>query len=151
MFAGAVTKFPRTALIAHSNHNLGDEHFLRRSIESVRKLLLTWTVIQFLDWINFFSVDKICICFCSKKSQKMNSYTRYNRCVFEWERALLKLVGHDFLGEVFEKNLMTFVVYALVSFAIATMLYTIIFFDALARIFCLLFLLIAIQVGNWTW
>lgn len=82
--------------------------------------------------------------------RKMDAYTRFNRCLFEWERALLRLLGHDFMGEKFERNFMTFFLYTLLLSAVAGMIYTFVFYDSLERIFSVLFFLIALQVkaGN---
>lgn len=76
----------------------------------------------------------------------MDSYNRFNRCVFEWQRTIFKIVGHDFFGETFERNFVTFIVYVLLVSALLAMLYTAIFYDALTKIFILLFFLIALQV-----
>lgn len=76
----------------------------------------------------------------------MDAYNRFNRCIFEWERVLLKVVGHDFLGGKFEKNLMTFFLYGIIAFTGFMIVYTMIFYDPLAKIFSLLFSLIALQV-----
>lgn len=76
----------------------------------------------------------------------MEAYNRFNRCIFEWERTLLKIVGHDFLGGKFERNIVTFTVYFLVIATIITMGYTFVCFDILAKIFTLLFFLILLQV-----
>lgn len=76
----------------------------------------------------------------------MDAYNRFNRCIFEWERWLLGLLGHDFLGEKFEKNLRTFFIYAMIAVTCFMIVYTIIFYDPLAKIFSVLFFLIAVQV-----
>lgn len=70
------------------------------------------------------------------------------RVMFEWERTVFKIVGHDFLGEKFERNFMSYFIYTLMVMAIITMIYSAIFFDALTRIFSLLFFLIALQVNE---
>lgn len=76
----------------------------------------------------------------------MDSYQRFNRTVFEWQRATFKIVGHDFFGEKFELNLMSFVIYFLMTMAVLTMAYSAIFYDPLTKIFNLIFFLIAFQV-----
>lgn len=76
----------------------------------------------------------------------MDAYNRFNRCLFEWERSLLRLLGHDFMGEKFERNIMTFVIYALLFTAFSAMFYTFAFYSGLEKIFSVLFFLIAIQV-----
>lgn len=76
----------------------------------------------------------------------MDAYNRFNRCLFEWERALLRLLGHDFMGEKFERNIMTFFIYTLLLVAFLAMFYTFAFYSGLEKIFSVLFFLIAIQV-----
>lgn len=76
----------------------------------------------------------------------MEAYNRFNRCIFEWERNLLKLIGHDFFGEKFQRNAMTFFVYALILLTFISAVYTLIFLDPLSEIFALICILIQIQV-----
>lgn len=78
----------------------------------------------------------------------MEAYNRFNRTLFEWERSLLRLLGHDFIAEKFERNFMTFVLYGILGSAMFGIFYTFIFYDGLERIFSLLFFLIASQVIN---
>lgn len=77
----------------------------------------------------------------------MDATSRFNRCIFEWERTLLKIVGHDFLGETFKKNLITYMVYFTIAMANGSMIYTFMLYGTLERIFSLLFFLIAVQVN----
>lgn len=77
----------------------------------------------------------------------MEAFNRFNRCIFEWERNLLKLIGHDFFGEKFERNVMTFVVYALTLLTSISELYTLIYLDPLSKLFALICVLIQIQVA----
>lgn len=77
----------------------------------------------------------------------MDAFTRFNRCIFEWERTLLKLVGHDLLaGTKFERNFITFAVYGLCCTFLVSIFYTFIFYDPLSKIFALLFLFLIAQV-----
>lgn len=84
--------------------------------------------------------------FSVNSKPKMEALFRFNRCIFEWERSLLKLVGHDFLGGTFKKNLMTFTVYFIIVVSLGAMGYSIMFYDSLTKIFNLAFSLIALQV-----
>lgn len=78
----------------------------------------------------------------------MESYNRFHRTLFEWERALLKLVGHDFMAEKFQRTFMAYVVYGLVVGSILVMIYTAINYGTHEKIFNLLFFMMAIQVAN---
>lgn len=80
-----------------------------------------------------------------KKVDLMDSYNRFNRCVFVGLRGIFKIIGHDFF-ETFERNIISYTIYALMAVAVVSMAYSAIFYDPLTKIFNLLFFLIFLQV-----
>ena len=77
----------------------------------------------------------------------MEPHDRIERCIFQWEKWLLKLCGHNFIGEPYKPNLITFFVYGLLTSAVVNAIYTIVYYDISAKLFCLTLLLMMIQVN----
>lgn len=76
----------------------------------------------------------------------MESYNRFNKCVFEWERLLLKLIGHDVLEGELRQTPMTFVTYGVIFTVIVMEFYTFIYYGTLEKIFCLSAFSLTVQV-----
>lgn len=76
----------------------------------------------------------------------MDANARFTRCVYEWERKVLRLIGHDFLDGTFKPNAITVIVYVLIFVALTGIFNTIIYYDVPSKLFCLLCLILAIQV-----
>lgn len=83
----------------------------------------------------------------------MEAYNRFNRVIFEWERMVLRLVGHDILGEeiladaiAFERNLITYFVYFMFCCTFIAIFYSFAAYDSLTKISNLIFCMIAAQV-----
>lgn len=81
----------------------------------------------------------------------MDSYNRFNKCVFQWERSLFKLIGHDvFVGEL-KRNAISYTVYASAVLLVVTEIYTLMCYDdVFTKVFCLHVSLYTVQVG-WFW
>lgn len=77
----------------------------------------------------------------------MDAYNRYTRCIFQWGRILLKIVGHDVLDSEFVRSWITYFVYGLIGFTIIVEIYNILYFDIMTKILCLHFVFMTIQVG----
>lgn len=78
----------------------------------------------------------------------MDANARFTRCVYEWERKLLRLIGHDFLDGEFKPNIITVIVYVLIFVALTGIFNTIIYYDVPSKLFCLLCLILVIQVRS---
>lgn len=76
----------------------------------------------------------------------MNPYSRFSRCVFEWEGRLLSLIGHDFLNRDFQPNLLTFFVYFVVFVSLIAEWYSVANYDIETKIFGVISFLVNIQV-----
>lgn len=75
---------------------------------------------------------------------------RFNKCIFEWDRALFRLVGHDILVGDFKRNIMSYVVYTSIVALITTEIYTIINYDDLFdRVFCIHITMYTVQVWSY--
>lgn len=81
-----------------------------------------------------------------EKTENMEPHARVEQCFFKWERLLLKLCGFNFIGEPFKPKLLTYFVCGLVFAAISCSVYTIICYEMSAKLFCVLALLMMIQV-----
>lgn len=105
-----------------------------------------------LDGMILFSSLTVLIVWLTEKHSTQNNktgmdfYTRYTRCIYRWERTLLKIVGHDILGDEFKKNILSYFVYFLICFTISNQLYSFIYFDSKTKIFMLHCIFMAIQV-----
>lgn len=76
----------------------------------------------------------------------MEAYNRFYKCIFKWERALLKLVGHDALADKLKPTPMTFVVYGSILAAFLMAIYTIINYGLLEKAFSCHSICLLIQV-----
>lgn len=76
----------------------------------------------------------------------MEPHTRVARCFFQWERISMELCGHGFIAKPFKPDVITYFVYGLVTVAIFGCVYTILFYDMSAKMFCGLLLLMMFQV-----
>lgn len=76
----------------------------------------------------------------------MEAYNRFNKVVYEWERALCKFIGHDILAEEFRLNAISFLLYLIILSAITSHIYTMIYFEDVARIFAFLCIILIVQV-----
>lgn len=79
---------------------------------------------------------------------EMEPRERIERCLFQWERILLKFCGHNFIGEPFKPNIITYTVYALISSCIVCEIYSIAFYDKSAKLFCTILFLLILQVNK---
>lgn len=77
----------------------------------------------------------------------MEPNARVERCLFQWERTLLKFCGHNFIGEPFKPNLITYFLYCLIIITILSCAYTIAYYDMTEKLFSVMALLIIIQVN----
>lgn len=77
----------------------------------------------------------------------MDSYTNFTRCIYEWERKLLRFIGHDFLDGTFKPNVLAIFVYFLIVVAFVGIVNTIIFYDVPSKLFCVLCLILLLQVN----
>lgn len=70
-----------------------------------------------LDGMILFSSLTVLIVWLTEKHSTQNKktgmdfYTRYTRCIYRWERTLLKTVGHDILSDEFKKNILSYFIY----------------------------------------
>lgn len=78
----------------------------------------------------------------------MDANARFTRCIYEWERKVLRLIGHDFLDGEFKPNAITVIVYVLIVLALAGIINTIIYYDVPDKLFCVLCLILVIQVRS---
>lgn len=76
----------------------------------------------------------------------MDAYAKFNRCIYEWERKLLRLIGHDFLDGTFKPNVIAILVYLLIFIALIGIINTIIYYDVPSKLFCILCLILLLQV-----
>lgn len=83
---------------------------------------------------------------CSKNSIKMESYERFNKCIFEWNRKLFQIVGHDIYDKKLTLTPMTFLIYFLIIAAFVMEIYTFMYYDILEKVFCVHSVILTIQV-----
>lgn len=76
----------------------------------------------------------------------MEAYNRFTKCIFEWERALLKCVGHDFLAVKLKQTPMTFIIYGTFLFNLPLQFYTFFYYGILEKIYSLHTFAIAMEV-----
>lgn len=80
----------------------------------------------------------------------MEPLRRFMRCVYQWLRFLLKCFGHNFLDGQYQRNWMTYLLYA--SIFIATSIEINTFFDTnndmATRLFCVYTFSLDIQVNK---
>lgn len=81
-----------------------------------------------------------------RQNPAMDAYSRFTRCIYEWERKLLRLIGHDFLDGTFKPNVIAIIVYMLIFIAMAGIINTIIHYDVPSKLFCVLCLILLLQV-----
>lgn len=67
----------------------------------------------------------------------MEAYNRFTKCIFKWERSMLKFVGHDLLDVELKRTPVTFIIYGTIFGGIVMEIYTFIYYDAFEKIFCL--------------
>lgn len=79
---------------------------------------------------------------------KMESYSRFTRCIFKWEAFLLDLVGHNMLDLNYRRNLNTYLIYALVVVALVAEMYSILYYDLSTKIFCSIGIVLVVQVSQ---
>lgn len=77
----------------------------------------------------------------------MEPHARVERCLFKWERLLLKLCGFNFIGEPFSPNFLTYFVYGLDFTITLSCIYTIAVYEMSAKLFCVVILVMIIQVN----
>lgn len=77
----------------------------------------------------------------------MEPHARITRCFFEWERILFRIVGHNFIGEPFKPNPLTYLMYFIIVLAFIGQWYTIILYDMEAKIFAMISILLTLQVN----
>lgn len=76
----------------------------------------------------------------------MEPHERISRCIFQWEKILLKLCGHNFIDEPLKPNIITYIVYTVVCTGISCEIYSIIFYDMITKVVCATEILLALQV-----
>lgn len=79
----------------------------------------------------------------------MEAYNRFNKCIFKWERTLLKLVGHDLLAPKLKPTIMTFVIYGAIVVSTIFVTYTFINYGLLEKCFSIHAISLAIQVKKY--
>lgn len=67
----------------------------------------------------------------------MNSFARFTKCIFQWERSLLKFVGHDILAEYFIRNSRSYLVYIVLSSTLVAGIHSILNYGKMSIIFFL--------------
>lgn len=82
-----------------------------------------------------------------KKILVMEPHARIARCFFQWERIAVEWCGFNFIAEKFKPSILTYFVYTLVIIAIFGCVYTIAYYDISSKVFCVLLLLMMIQVN----
>lgn len=78
----------------------------------------------------------------------MEAYRRYRKCLFGYERTLLRLVGHDLFAENFKLGPYAYSLYGLLVFFLFTSAYTMIYYDAYIILQNMMFLCLAVQVSG---
>lgn len=78
----------------------------------------------------------------------MEAYNRFYKVVFEWERKIARLIGHDVFVEKLKITFMTVVVYLWISIAYVSEIYTVLCYSSVEKIYGVVFSLITFQVGN---
>lgn len=76
----------------------------------------------------------------------MEAYNRFMKCVFKWERSLLKCVGHDILAPKFKQTPMTFLTYVTLLSVAITEIYTFLNYGMMEKMFSLHAFSMTIQV-----
>lgn len=77
----------------------------------------------------------------------MEAYNRFTKCIFEWERTLLKCIGHDFLAPKLKQTPMAFIIYGTLFVTFMLQAYTLVYYNALEKIYSAHTLSMLIQVG----
>lgn len=76
----------------------------------------------------------------------MDSYNRFTKCIFKWERFLFRLIGHDVLEAQFRQTPMTFVFNGTVIAVVIMEFYTFIYYGTFEKIFSLVAFALSVQV-----
>lgn len=78
----------------------------------------------------------------------MEAYNRFNKCIFEWERSIFQLIGHDVFASELKRNAISYSIYVAAITLIISEIYTLICYeDLFVRVFCLHVSLFTVQVG----
>lgn len=77
----------------------------------------------------------------------MQPHARVARCFFQWERIFLEICGHNFFGESYEPNGITYLTYSLIVIAFLCEIYTIAVYDMSSKFFCMVQMLLVLQVS----
>lgn len=76
----------------------------------------------------------------------MEPNSRIERCFFQWERIALQLIGHNFIGEPFQPNPITYWTYGVMGASIVSQIYTIAAYEMSYKIFAIISHLLTLQV-----
>lgn len=68
---------------------------------------------------------------------QMEAFNRFTKCIFKWERFLLKLVGQNILDVQPKRTSMTYAIYITIIVSIVMEVYTFIFYGLIEKMFCL--------------
>lgn len=78
----------------------------------------------------------------------MEAYNRFTKCIYVWERSVLKLMGHDLLDVELKRTPMTFIIYGTIFGGIIMETYTFIYYGTFEKIFCLNTFSLTFQVSS---
>lgn len=59
----------------------------------------------------------------------MDAFNRFHKCFFEYERSLLRMIGHDYLDPNFKPGILAYLIYTLTAIFMITNSYTILFYE----------------------
>lgn len=59
----------------------------------------------------------------------MDAFNRFHKCFFDYERTLLRLIGHDYLKPNFKPGIVAYFIYTLTAIFLFTNTYTILFYE----------------------
>lgn len=76
----------------------------------------------------------------------MEPHARVERCLFRWERIALTAIGHNFIGEPFRPNLITYWTYGVMAASVVSQIYTFAMYELSYKIFAIISHLLTLQV-----
>lgn len=76
----------------------------------------------------------------------MDAYSRFLRCVFQWDKSLMQFVGHDVITKEFNRSYITYFVYMLCLSSYIAEVYTFLYYDGYIKILSIFWFLFGTQV-----